>query len=173
MKTLLISLAALLMVSCSTVQKPTTPIKPEPIARGAELCKFDPAACEKSCTGCADMAACFANGGECVTVGTHYNDTADIADDIWTPGCHFEYLTSECVNGAIFLGDDCSRTDPKVLIEWTLSECHPPNGDHAAFDCDKECLKNQRGNGICVPVPNACSGTASAYCRCNKPGPTV
>lgn len=171
MKTLLISLAALLMVSCSTRQKPE-PVKPEPIARGAEVCKLDPAACERSCARCADQSACFANGGECTSVGGHYNDTGDIGADIWTPGCHFEYPSSECVDGTIFLGDDCSTANPKVLIEWTLSTCHPPSGDSEAYDCDKECLRAQRGNGTCVAVPNACSGTPSAFCRCDKPGPT-
>ena len=171
MKSLLIALAALLMVSCSKAQRPEPP-KPEPIARGAEVCKLDPGACEISCSACADKAACFANGGECKTEGVWFNDTGDIGPDIWTPGCHFEYPTPECVNGAFFLGDQCSETNPKVLIEWTVSPCHPPSGDRESYDCDKECLRVQRGNGTCVKVPNTCSGKPSAFCRCDKPGPT-
>lgn len=170
MKILLISLAALLMVSCSTRPR-QEPVKPEPIARGAEICKLDPAACEESCARCDDKATCFANGGECQANGLSFNDTADVAGDIWTPGCHYEYANPQCVDGTFFIGDACSKANPKEILEFTLSTCHPP-GDRAAFDCDKECLRVQRGHGTCVAVPNACSGNPSAFCRCDTPGPT-
>lgn len=170
MKFLLVPLGALLMVACTpaTQQKPA---RPEPIARGAEICKLDPAACEESCARCPDKAACFANAGECKANELHFNDTGDIAADIWTPGCHFEYPNAQCVNGAFFLGDVCSDGN-RVLIEWTVSVCHPPQGDREAYDCDKECLRAQRGRGTCAVVPNACSTKPSAFCRCELPGPT-
>jgi hypothetical protein len=169
MKILLLSLCSLLMVSCT--RRAAEPVKPEPIARGAEVCRLDPASCEATCASCADKAACFANGGECKAGEIWFNDTGDIAADIWTPGCHYEYPNQQCVSGTFFLGDVCSSKSPVVLIEWTVSVCHPPQGDREAYDCDKECLRVQRGHGTCVVIPNACANKPSAFCRCEKPGP--
>ena len=170
MKILVSLFATLLMVSCTARPRPAA-VTPEPIARGAGVCKLDPAACEESCARCADKSACFANGGECKLGDLWFNDTGDIAADIWTPGCHYEYPNQQCVDGTFFVGDVCSKKDPNVLIEWTLSTCHPPNGDREAYDCDKECLRVERGHGTCAVVPNACSTKPSAFCRCEKPGP--
>jgi len=170
MKILFLLFITLLMVSCSTGKKPEV-VRPEPIARGGEVCKLDPAGCETACARCADKAACLANGGECKAGDLWFNDTGDIGPDIWTPGCHYEYPNPQCIDGTFFLGDVCSDKNPVVLIEWTVSTCHPPQGDREAYDCDKECLRAQRGHGTCAVVPKACSTKPSAFCRCEKPGP--
>jgi hypothetical protein len=130
------------------------------------------AACEKRCAECPDKPACLSQGGECAA-GTYFNDTGDIGPDIWTPGCHYQYWDPQCSTGKAFVdGDICSEENPKLIIEWTLSDCHPPQGDTATYNCDVECLRAGRGNGTCVPLPTACSGKRSAYCKCDRPGPT-
>ena len=172
MKSAIGFIAVLLLIGCSS-KHPNISEFPAPVTLTKDVCSREPELCEKSCADCKDRKDCMLNNGVCKTGGLHFNDSADTGNDIWTPGCHYEYKDAACTqNQNFFLGDICGTKNPKEIIEWTVSACHGAIGDREIFDCDKECKRADLGRGTCVVVPNVCAGKDSAACKCDKPLPT-
>lgn len=146
---------------------------------GRRVCDLDRARCERLCKGCDDLAACLEAGGECTRRNGQQvwnQDVADVGDDVFVGGCHFQFTDAACTqNAAFLLGDGCAA-DGKTIFEWTRTPCHDVCSD--SRDCDVECRRSNLGPGVCVRLPNHCGpNMGSAYCKCQlgqpppPPGP--
>jgi hypothetical protein len=97
----------------------------------------------------------------------YWQDDTDNGDDIWTPGCHWQFTDKACsLNKTFYKGDYC--TDETHLEEYTDQKCHT-DPDRKSYDCDQECKKIGKIGGKCVTVKDACQkGNDSAKCKCDE-----
>ena len=110
---------------------------------------------------CGPGIAC--NSGRCAQV--YWIDDTDAGDDIWKPGCHWQFSDAACAHDKSFYkGDSCEKEE--ILHEYTNLKCHS-DPDRNRYDCDRECQRKYGVPGECVTVADACgAGNPSAKCVC-------
>ena len=117
---------------------------------------------------CGPGIAC--NSGRCAQV--YWIDDTDAGDDVWTPGCHWQFSDAACTQDRSFYkGDYCEEERTDILQEYTKRPCHS-DPDRKRYDCDLECRRKYGVPGECVTVQNACGeGNPSAKCVCLRVEP--